>query len=398
MVHAPIRPVQVAEWLPARTVLLCEPNIETLFGLLQTASNNFPYPYALASGRAEHRAYRHTLEQAGVRVIDVREALAAAPRARLEDWARQAVRIEHDAVMSEAERGDSQAQLDAALCVFDADSLADLIMLRPLLRVSGNARAVDPTTRFSTRYEVRPAESAYYTRDPVITTARGCVVTRLKLDIREPENEVMAHVLEALGITPLHRIEAPGTLEGGDFIPCGEYVLQGRGLLTNEEGVRQCLDRRVYGFVEVAVVQDPRNNMDEMHLDTYFAMLDKDLAACCDTRLSGNEEPIVQVWEPAGTPESFVYRHTRTLLFSAYLKEKGVTVIPFSKTEQDNFAANGLLIGPRRLIGVTRAGADYEQRLRAAGVDTCFIQFDALTGGYGGPHCSSQVLERGTRA
>jgi arginine deiminase len=380
--------------MPARVVLLCEPNIETLFGLLQTDSNNFPFPYALSAGRAEHRAYRATLEAAGVRVIDVREALAMAQRARIEAWAAQAIEIVPDASMSADDVASSHNQLTRALAAFDVESLVHLILLRPKLRVSVNPDAVDPTTRYSTRYEIRPADSAYYTRDPLITTARGCVITRLRLDIREPENDVAEYVLEALGIAPLYRVRAPGTLEGGDFIPCGDFVLQGQGLLTNEDGVHQCLDNKVYGFTEVGVVIDPRNNMDEMHLDTYFAMLDKDLAACVDTRLSGDEEPIVNVWQPVGTPGQFEYKLARTLLFSAYLEEKGVTVIPFSKKEQDDFAANGLLVGPRKLIGVTRAGADFEARLRVMGVDTRFIAFDALTGGYGGPHCSSQVLVR----
>jgi arginine deiminase len=135
--------------------------------------------------------------------------------------------------------------------------------------------------------------------------------------------------------------------------------------------------------------------MDEMHLDTYFAMLDKDLAACVASRLSGPEEPEVDVWEPHGDHAHYEYKLARTLLFSAYLEEKGVHIIPFSKAEQEDFAANGLLIAPRKLIGVTRAGKPFEDRLRAAGVETHFIAFDALTGGYGGPHCSSQVLVRG---
>lgn len=390
-----ITPHQAAEWLPARVVLLCEPNIETLFGLLQTDSNNFPFPYPLSAGRAEHRAYRAALESSGVRVIDYREALASAPREKVEGWARAAVRIAPGAAMQPADIASSQAQLDRALAAFDVASLVDLILLRPTLHVGINPEAIDPTTRYRTRYEIEPADSAYYTRDPLITTARGCVVTRLRLAIREPENDIAEHVLDALGIQPLYRVQAPGTLEGGDFIPCGDFVLQGQGLLTNADGVRQCLEHGVYGFVEVGVVQDPRNNMDEMHLDTYFTMLDKDLAACVDTRLSGEEEPIVQIWEAQGTPEDFRYIHTRTVLFSAYLEEKGITVIPFSKTEQDNFAANGLLVGPRDFIGVSRAGSPYERRLQALGVRTRFINFHALTGGYGGPHCSSQALVRG---
>lgn len=391
----PLIPQQAAEWLPARVVLMCEPNIETLFAILQTDSANFLAPFSLARAREEHRRYRATLEASGVTVIDVREALATAPPASLQHWARQAIQLGFDEALSSAEMDELQVNLKTSIEALDPKSLADVILLRPALQVRHNDDPVDRSVKYRTRYEVTPANNAYFTRDPLITTRAGCTITRLRVLVRGVENDIAECVLQALGVTPLHRVQAPGTLEGGDFIPCGDFVLQGQGLLTNAEGVRQCLEHRVYGRVEVAVVRDPRMNMDEMHLDTYFAMLDKDLAACVDTRLSGEEEPEVDVHLPEGDDVNYTHRLARTLPFSAYLREKGIRVIPFSKGEQDNFAANGLLVAPRKLIGVTRAGASFERRLRDAGVDTTFIPFDALTGGYGGPHCSSQVLVRG---
>ena len=389
-------PSQPAEWLPARVVLMCEPRIETLFSILQTDSTNFLFPFSLAKGQEEHRAYRATLEVRGIRVIDYREALATAARARLQHWARKAVVFDFDASLSPDDQRHCEKQLDDAVAVLDATSLVDVILLRPTLKIARNADPIDPTTRFVTRFVLSPA-SPYYTRDPLMTTRAGVVITKLRLEKRAPENDIAEHVLESLGITPLYRITGDGTLEGGDFIPCGDFVLQGQGLLSNAEGVRQCLDHRVYGRVEVGVVRDPRLNMDEMHLDTYFAMLDHDLATCVDTRLRGEQEPVVDVYAPQGVEGSereYRYVLARTVLFSAYLEEKGIHVIPFSKAEQDDFAANGLLVAPRQLIGVTRAGKPFEARLRAAGVNTQFIAFDALTGGYGGPHCSSQVLVR----
>lgn len=389
-----IKPSQPAEWLPARVVLMFEPGLETLFSVLQTESSNFLFPFSLKAGAEEHRAYRRMLEASGVTVIDIREALSSATHAKLVQWARQAVQLQPDEAISSDDARHLDMHLDATLTALDADSLISLILLRPTMHVRNNDHGVDPTTRFITRYEMNPP-SPYYTRDPYITTREGVVITRLLLDKRQPENDIAAHVLEALGMTPLYRVQAPGTLEGGDFIPCGDFVLQGQGLLTNAEGVRQCLQHRVYGRVEVAVVRDPRQNMDEMHLDTFFAMLDNDLAACVDTRLSGDEEPEVDVYVPQGGEADYAYQLARTLSFSDYLQEKDIRVIPFSKIEQDNFAANGLLIGPRKLIGVTRAGEAFAARLEEAGVEAHFISFDALTGGYGGPHCSSQVLVRG---
>ncbi|MCS6847160.1 MAG: arginine deiminase family protein [Anaerolineae bacterium] len=390
----PLTPSQPAEWLPARVVLMCEPGIETLFAILQTGAANFLFPFSLAQGREEHRAYRRALESHGVRVIDYREALAQAERSRLTQWAREAVTLEYDAALTDDERDESARQLDAALAALDAGSLVDVILLRPAIRVARSAAGLDPTTRFEAQFTLTPP-SPYYTRDPLITTREGVVITRLKLDKRAAENDIAAYVLESLGIMPLYRVQPPGTLEGGDFIPCGDFVLQGQGLLTDEAGVCQCLEHRVYGYVEVAVVEDPRMDMDEMHLDTYFAMLDRDLAMCVESRLSGDEEPAVKVYAPQGTPDDYTYVLTRTTLFSRYLREKGIHVIPFSKAEQLDFAANGLLVAPRRLIGVTRAGEPFAQRLRAAGVEVQTVAFDALSGGYGGPHCSTQVLLRG---
>jgi len=388
-------PLQAAEWLPARVVLMCEPNIETLFAILQKDSANFLAPFSLAKAREEHRHYRATLEANGVTVIDVREALTSpAAQPHLCIWARQAITLVFDEALTPEENNELQSNLQASIESLDPMSLADIILLRPTLHVRHNDDPVDRSVRFRTKYEITPANNAYFTRDPLITTREGCVITRLRVPVRGVENDIAECVLQSLGIKPLYRVQAPGTLEGGDFIPCGDFVLQGQGLLTNADGVQQCLKHRVYGRVEVAVVRDPRMNMDEMHLDTYFAMLDKDLATCVDTRLSGEEEPEVDVYVPDGDDAHYSHKLARTLLFSAYLKEKGIRVIPFSKHEQDNFAANGLLVAPRRLIGVTRAGASFEQCLKDAGVQTTFIPFDALTGGYGGPHCSSQALVR----
>ena len=389
-----ITPTQPAEWLPARVVLMCEPRIETLFSILQTDSTNFLFPFSLAKGQEEHRAYRAVLEAHGIRVIDYREALVSAQQKLLQRWARSAVTFDLATTLTPQDRQHIEQQLDDALVVLDAPSLVDVILLRPTLKIARNADPVDPTTRFVTRFVLSPA-SPYYTRDPLMTTRAGVVITKLRLEKRVPENDIIAYVLESLDITPIYRVTGDGTLEGGDFIPCGNFVLQGQGLLSNEEGVRQCLQQRVYGRVEVGVVRDPRLNMDEMHLDTYFTMLDHDLAACVDTRLSGEQEPLIDVYTPEGSDRDYRYMLTRTALFSTYLEEKGINVIPFSKAEQDDFAANGLLVAPRKFIGVTRAGKSFENRLRTAGVRTHFISFDALTGGYGGPHCSSQVLVRG---
>jgi len=398
MIRGDMRASQPAEWLPARTVLLCEPNIETLFGILETNSANFLAPFSLQQAQAEHRAFRREMESAGVQVIDVREALmgdgSAAGAARLRAWAAASVRYDVDESISPADRDLLRQNLQRTIESLDPATLADLVLLRPRLVIRYNENALDPTSRFRSRYEVNPANNLFYMRDPLITTAAGCVVGRLRLDVRRVENDLVEWALEQLGIAPVYRVQPPGFLEGGDCIPCGDFVLQGQGLLSDPDGIRQCLDHRVYGFVEVGVVRDPRAQMDEMHLDTYFSVLDCDLCALCDDRL-GKDQPVVDVYIPDGAPDRFAYRQARTVRFLAYLEEKGMQVMTFSKEEQENYAPNGLLLGPRDLVGVSRAGPGYQRRLNERGVKTRWLNFDALTCGYGGPHCMSQVIRRG---
>jgi hypothetical protein len=86
---------------------------------------------------------------------------------------------------------------------------------------------------------------------------------------------------------------------------------------------------------------------------------------------------------------------TRTEGFLTYLKGKGMKVITFTKKEQEAFAPNGLLVGPRHFLCVKGCGDEFLAKLQAEGVKVEYLDFSALTGGYGGPHCSSQVIRRG---
>lgn len=405
-VPVPIRPTQPYEWGKARVVLLCRPDIETLFGILETNSANFLEPFDLAEARWEHTRFRRALERNGATVIDLREALTfgciaengepidGGNLARLRERALASVRYEYDDAISVEERRELEQNKRVTIERLHPSVLADLVLLRPVIEIRPNPGALDATSRYLSTYRVDPANNQYFMRDPLITTRLGIVIGRFSLDVRRVENDNVEFALEQLGIRPLYRVQAPGRLEGGDFMPAGDFVLQGQGLLSDEDGVGQLLEHRVYGYVEVAVVKDPRSEMDEMHLDTYFSLLSPHLAVLCEDRVGGDQEPVVDVYRPEGTEREFQYRLVRRCSFTEYLRQKGIEIITFSKEEQENYAPNFLLVESGRLIGVSRAGKSFAQRLRARGIDARFLDFDALTGGYGGPHCMSQVIVR----
>jgi arginine deiminase len=379
--------------------MLCEPRLETALGLLVASAQNFPRPFGLEVAQAEHRRFRDALVAHGISVVDLRNALtlgcreSPATQATLRDAVLKDISFDFTDDIDESRRERVRRDAASALHGMAPEHLAELLLLRPTVHVERNLDALDETTALVARYGMDAATNAYYMRDPLITTAAGCTIGRLRLAVRQPENDIAELALSSLGIKPICRVREPGTLEGGDFIPCGDFVLQGQGLLTNADGVAQCLAARAYGRVEVGIVRDERAQMDEMHLDCYLAVFDRDLCALCDDR-TGALEPFVDVYEPHGGAD-FEYRLTRTVPLRAYLESKRMRVLGFSTEQRDAFAANGLLVGPRRYLCPAQSGQAWIETLRAAGVEVEILDFAQLTGGYGGPHCSSQVLVRG---
>ena len=77
-----------------------------------------------------------------------------------------------------------------------------------------------------------------FVEDTVVVCGDLAVLTRPGAPQRRPEVEGVAQVMASLGLRTA-RIEAPGTLDGGDVLQAGATVYVGRGGRTNGEGIRQ---------------------------------------------------------------------------------------------------------------------------------------------------------------
>ena len=393
-----MRASQPAEWGRAEVVLLCQPSLETLFAILETNSANFLYPFDLKKAIEEHRNYRRKLEDFGAKVYDLREMLVYGcdendeNLRRLREFSVRSVKYAFREI-SDEDKKLLLSNLERAIKEQSPEVLADVIILRPIINISYNPRALDPTTRFLSSYCLEPANNLYFMRDGMLTTKEGAVIGNFTLDVRKVENDIVELGLKQMGIEPIYRVREPGHAEGGDFMPAGDFVLQGVGLLTDEEGARQMLEKGVYGNVEVGLVRDPTPGMEEMHLDTYFNFLGRDLVLLSEDRLQEGREPLVEVYEPvAESKVKYVRKGEMTL--KKYLEEKGFEIFPITVEEQRKFAPNYLLLEDRRLIGVAQAGESFAERLKEYNVKAELLDFSALTGGYGGPHCMSQVILR----
>ena len=86
----------------------------------------------------------------------------------------------------------------------------------------------------------RPGPDLVYTFDPALVCDRGAVVLRPGKPSRLGEEAVLEAWLAARGIPTAGRIEAPGTVEGGDtFWLRPDLFCIGRSLRTNNAGARQ---------------------------------------------------------------------------------------------------------------------------------------------------------------
>lgn len=124
---------------------------------------------------------------------------------------------------------------------------------------------------------VAPAPShpdAVFIEDTAVALDEVAVVTRPGAASRRGEVEAVAEALAAL--RPLRRIEAPGTLDGGDVLVVGRRILVGRTGRSNDAGIAQ-LRAHVAPFGYTVEAVDVTGCL---HLKTAVTALDDGTVLC----------------------------------------------------------------------------------------------------------------------
>lgn len=115
---------------------------------------------------------------------------------------------------------------------------------------------------------------AVFIEDTAVVLDEVAVITRPGADSRRGEVDAVA---EALALhRPLHRIAAPGTIDGGDVLVVGSTIYVGRTLRTNDEGIAQLRGAVApHGYHVVAVEVTGC-----LHLKSAATALDHDTVLC----------------------------------------------------------------------------------------------------------------------
>lgn len=408
-----------AEYDALDAVRVHTPGPELLSGSLDPGASLFSSPVPPEQARREHREMVELFEREGVEVHQFADDIAAGDA--LDSLVRDAVSVDR-ANGDDAPPTDIETVLDT----FDAHEKLGLALSRIRLLEHDSegigtndwGRGVDSTVT-SLRFD-RPISNAYFQRDHNLVGDEGPILANMYDAARQPEIPLVRAALEGLGADIAHQVTGE-PIEGGDFVPAGEFALVGtsavvdgeeRVLRTSHAAGEQLLEAGAIGYDEVGLVRAPLEAGlamgDEhgtgprvLHLDGWFNIPAKGLAV---TRKRLAAAATVDVYQRRGDE----YRKATTTTMLDYLDRKGYDVIHPDWLER--WPTNFLTLNDGKVLAIYRddedATGEYRpernhtiEALKDRGVEVVpngtGIRPSALIAGGGGIHCMTTPLSRG---
>jgi len=210
-----------------------------------------------------------------------------------------------------------------------------------------------------------------YCRDAAIATDFGMIICNMGKSgrINEPEAQMQAYNSHSIPV--LGRIEAPGTLEGGDVAWLDEKTLAvGHTYRTNEEGIQQLKNMLEPRGVEVIVAELPhyKGSSDVFHLMSILSPVANDLAV--------------------------VYSPLMPIKFRNELLKRNFQLVEVPEEEFESMGCNVLAIAPRDCLMV-QGNPKTEKALLNAGCKVTAYQGENISVyGGGGPTFLTRPLLR----
>lgn len=212
---------------------------------------------------------------------------------------------------------------------------------------------------------------AIFAYDPSLMTDAGAVLLRPGKGLRLAEVDLAERTYAELGIPVIGRIEAPGTVEGGDTLWLDERTLAvGRGYRTNSEGIRQLAELLApYGIETITVDLPHWRGPDEcLHLMSFISPVAERLAV--------------------------VYLPLMSVSFVQELQHRGWSFIEVTDAEFETHGCNVLALAPMRVL-VCEGSPITRDRLRTAGCEVVtYVGNELSHNRAGGPTCLTRPILR----
>ena len=381
-----------AEWDKAGIILMHTPGEELFEGVIHPSAGLFEHYFDVDKAAEEHKHYIEMLQKNGIEVHTVIDILGEVEIEKLRELVKKVLVYDISNIEDEDEE-ESEAYRQETIQEMSRNDLIRCLLIQPTVTLY----KTDNNTGYEAEYTNHPLMNLYFTRDQSITTPRGHIICNMNSLQRAPEVEIIKLCYEHLGKKVVMQINGDGRLEGGDYIPAGTKAFIGMGMRTNIQGIRQMLDADAFGHDTVVVVKDHKLWQMQMHLDTHFNIIDKDLCTMVSSRLYAQpgdpEYDTCDIYARAkGAKDYSLIRED--VPFVDYLKDKGFEIIPIDYDDEMHYANNFLTIEPRHIMAVAGQSEDLQERFRKAGVNVEWIPLESLIDGYGAAHCMTQVMTR----
>ena len=385
----------------ASFVLVHVPGQEIVMGSYHPCGALFECTISLNRARDCIYRLRDILESNGIAVRSLGEVLRmghfSEDRERLKGMASHSLTYKVAAedvgsLQGEEIRLTSEQYKDDVVGGLDVRDLVDVIVTQPTVYL---AKSGNNTPLKSTQYTFKPLSNLIFTRDQMIVTAAGAVLANLNSAQREPEVNVVQFCLEKLGLNVLGKIEAPGTLEGGDFYPCGtDLCFIGMGIRTNDHAIQYMMKKKMFGTRRVAVVADLFDrNQARMHLDC-VANIASDNCWVVRESILGKLNPKRRlVTEYILNEATGEYRPSiEHMEFGEYLTRNGFHIIPASEQMADDLGINFINMGDGQLICPDEAMAEQIESFPHFHGKVHHLDYREVCKMYGAVHCTTQVF------
>ena len=210
-----------------------------------------------------------------------------------------------------------------------------------------------------------------YTHDPCIVSNGGVILCNMGKKDRLSEPSASENYFQSIDIPILGRIEAPGTLEGGDVVWINERIVAvGEGYRSNAEGIRQF--QALLGNLVEKVITVPLPHWtgpaECLHLMSNVSPIDHNLY--------------------------LVYSRLLPVFFRQYLIDSEIELLEVPDEEYNSMGCNVLAIAPRKCIMIA-GNPKIQQQLEAKDVEVQIYDGSEISlKGTGGPTCLTRPFLR----
>lgn len=373
------------EYGVAQFILMHQPGEELFDGVAHPAAGLFEGYFNVEEADKEHQNYIKKLEDNGCRVITVSQILNEVDLEALRDLAAQSLKyIPED----ESYRQDVLQKMNRS-------DLIRCILLRPTI----HTQTTEHNTGVEAYYTHEPLMNLYFMRDQSITTPRGTILCKMNSSQRARETAILSLCYAHLGMTPYYIIQGEDShLEGGDYFPFGTISLIGCGMRTDQNAINEMFEHDAFGHDTVIVVRDHLFWQMQMHLDTHFNIIDRDLVTMCQNRYyaTPNDSSFLtcDIYVRDSTAEFGYARMQENIGFRQWLENRGITIITINEADEMHYANNYLTIAPRHICAIAHQSEDFAKALADNNVTVDWIEAENLIQGYGAAHCMTQVILR----